>query len=185
MKVVRGPDGVSFKIVECTVRQSHVPTQAELAAEAKWKKDLERSWGRLPTWELPSSRRAYPELNIIYTGEFSLHIEGWGNGIRCKWADDKTQILEPCSTIRKMSRHREAGGSDCRAGTISKPRHSAEAILRGRLSGPRRAAASLSKSSPSKTDQSISFGSFMCASHLHSVAGIERRPYFSCSSPSS
>ena len=76
--------------------QNHVPTQDELAAEERRQRKLQRRWTSPNSWDTSglSYGRAYPEYDIIQTGELVLQIEGWNDGVRRTWADGKSQRVE-------------------------------------------------------------------------------------------
>jgi hypothetical protein len=97
MRVSIGSDSADFTITEQRKRETHVPTQEDLAAEERRQKKLQRYWNAPRSWDSNSENifdRAYPEFDVIYTGELVFQIEGYGEGVRRKWADGKTQSLE-------------------------------------------------------------------------------------------
>jgi hypothetical protein len=94
MTVCRQPDSATFTIVERTQKQMHVPTPEEVASEERRQKRLERRWRSPNPWDNVSFQRAYPEFDVIQTGQLILQVEGYGDGIRRSWSDGKTQRLE-------------------------------------------------------------------------------------------
>jgi hypothetical protein len=94
MTVRREPDSATFTIIERTQKQPHAPTPDELASEERRQKRLERRWRSPNPWDDISFQRAYPEFDVIQTGQLILQVEGYGDGIRRSWADGKTQRLE-------------------------------------------------------------------------------------------
>jgi hypothetical protein len=72
----------------------HVPTPEEVASEERRQKRLERRWRSPNPWDNVSFQRAYPEFDVIQTGQLILQVEGYGDGIRRSWSDGKTQRLE-------------------------------------------------------------------------------------------
>lgn len=97
MRVAVGIDSAEFTLLERTRREKHMPTDAELAAEARLKKKRERYWNSPRGWDdrVPNFyERAYPEFDTVYTGALVLAVEGYDLGLRRTWADGKTQTLE-------------------------------------------------------------------------------------------
>lgn len=99
MRVSVGPESATFTLKERTRREKHVPTPEDLAAEERRQKKLERYWSSR-SWDaspVNMFERAYPEFDVIYTGELVLQVEGYGDGVRRTWADGRTQTVESLS----------------------------------------------------------------------------------------
>ena len=94
MKVTVGPDSAVMTLKERTRTVAHVPTASELAEEARRKEQSERHWRNPGRYPAPPYGPVYPQKDIVWTGELSLEIEGYGDGVRRKWADGRTQRVE-------------------------------------------------------------------------------------------
>ena len=98
MGVSRNGDEAIFTLKERTRQQKHVPTEEELAANSaatETRKVLEIA-GLMARFALHAG---LPGFDTVYTGEFALQVEGYSDGVRRKWADGKTQTVNPCSMI--------------------------------------------------------------------------------------
>jgi hypothetical protein len=95
MSVSSEKDDVTFEIKERTKQVPHVLTEAEIAAEERRRKRLERpNYGRNRWDDIETFAPRPPEFDTVRAGEFGLEIHGWGGGIRRSWWDGKTQTLE-------------------------------------------------------------------------------------------
>lgn len=97
MRVSIGLDSIDFTVKENKKREKHVPTAEDLVAEDRRQKKLQLRWDSPGSWGAESDNlfeRAYPEFDVIYTGELVFQVEGYGEGVRRRWADGKTQTLE-------------------------------------------------------------------------------------------
>lgn len=94
MQVISGPDKAIFSLKERLSSAPHVPTPQEVAEEERRREQRERHWRNPSRWPVPPYGRSYPESDIIWTGELSIQIEGYSEGVRRKWADGRTQRLE-------------------------------------------------------------------------------------------
>jgi hypothetical protein len=88
-------DDITFEIEERTRQVPHVLTEAEIAAEERRRKQLERpNYGRNRWDDVETFAPPPPEFDTVRTVGFGLEIHGWGGGIRRSWWDGKTQTLE-------------------------------------------------------------------------------------------
>ena len=94
MAVLQGPESAAFTLRENTRRQEHIPTEAEQAAEEKRRIRLRKTFESIPGWLESPSARDYPQYDTVFTGQLAFQIEGYADGVRRKWADGKTQVLE-------------------------------------------------------------------------------------------
>lgn len=94
MKVLVGSDTAVLVLSERRRTVAHVPNAKELAEEARRQEQLERYWRNPTRWPQPPYGRVYPETDTIWTGELSIRIEGYSDGVRRTWADGRTQRLE-------------------------------------------------------------------------------------------
>jgi hypothetical protein len=96
MKCSRGPETLSFTLKERTRQEPHTPTEEDLAKEERRKKRIERAQGSSSWADLPYGiyQRAYPDFDTIFTGQFVLQVDGYGDGVRRTWADGKVQRIE-------------------------------------------------------------------------------------------
>ncbi|WP_133770246.1 hypothetical protein [Enterovirga rhinocerotis] len=94
MRVEVGPDSAILRLIERVRKVDHIPTAEEIEAEARRQKRLSRSWNDESTWFLGGYDRSYPEKDIIRTGQLSVQIEGYTEGVRRTWADGKLQTVE-------------------------------------------------------------------------------------------
>ncbi len=95
MSVAVEKDSVTFEIKERTKQVPHVLTDAEIAAEERRRKQLERPNYGLSRWDdFEAFAPRPPEFDTARTGAFGLEIHGWGSGLRRSWWDGKTQTLE-------------------------------------------------------------------------------------------
>jgi len=90
-----GKDAATFEIKEKTKQVPHVLTEAEIVAEEKRRKRLERqAYGR-SSWDVAEMfSPGPPKFDTVRTGELGLEVHGWGDGLRRSWRDGKTQTLE-------------------------------------------------------------------------------------------
>jgi len=94
MKVTVGSDSAILALSERTRTIAHAPTAGELAEEGRRQEQLERHWRNPARWPRPPYGRGYPEKDTVWTGELSIRIEGYSDGVRRTWADGRTQRLE-------------------------------------------------------------------------------------------
>ncbi|MGO4705794.1 hypothetical protein AB4072_08460 [Microvirga sp. 2MCAF38] len=95
MRIANGAERAEFSLKEITRSVPHEPTEAELAEEVRRQKRRERYWrGEIPWSNYSFQEKAYPEKDTLRTGQLFLQIEGYGDGVRRKWADGKTQTIE-------------------------------------------------------------------------------------------
>lgn len=94
MQVIAGPDKAIFNLKERVRTVPHVPTPQEVAEEERRQEQRERHWRNPSRWPHPPYGSVYPENDTIWTGELSIQIEGYSDGVRRKWADGRTQRLE-------------------------------------------------------------------------------------------
>ena len=97
VRVALAKDDLEFTLVERTKRTKHIPTPEETAAEQRRLKRRRQYWDspRLAD-DLDFNFRgpAYPEFDVICTGELVCQVQGFSEGIRRSWGDGKTQTLE-------------------------------------------------------------------------------------------
>jgi len=55
---------------------------------------MERYRRGLKPWEHLDHGRPYPDTDTVWTGRLSVKVDGYNRGLRCKWADGKTQTIE-------------------------------------------------------------------------------------------
>lgn len=94
MQVIAGPDKATFNLKERVRTVPHVPTPQEIAEEERRQEQRERHWRNPSRWPHPPYGSVYPENDTIWTGELSVQIEGYSDGVRRKWTDGRTQRLE-------------------------------------------------------------------------------------------
>jgi hypothetical protein len=94
MQIAVGKDTATFSLTERTQRVSHVPTSAELAEEARRQEQLERHWRNPSRWPRPPYGSAYPSHDLLWTGELTIQIDGYSDGVRRRWSDGRIQRLE-------------------------------------------------------------------------------------------
>jgi hypothetical protein len=97
VRVELAKDSLDFTIVERTKRVKHIPTSEETAAEQRRLKRRRQYWDspRLSDdLDFDFTRPAYPEFDVICTGELVCQVQGFSEGIRRSWGDGKTQTLE-------------------------------------------------------------------------------------------
>ncbi|WP_413992430.1 hypothetical protein ACMDCR_10245 [Labrys okinawensis] len=94
MQVAVGRDSVTFTLSERTQLVPHVPTPAELAEEARRKEQLERHYRNPSRWPRPPYGSVYPSHDTVWTGELTIQIDGYGDGVRRRWSDGRLQRLE-------------------------------------------------------------------------------------------
>lgn len=92
MRAARGPDDAVFRLTEILIKEPHVPTAEELAAEEKRQKRISRETG-WSTYAF-SNPRAYPDFDWVRKGQLTLAIDSNGSGARRTWSDGKIQTLE-------------------------------------------------------------------------------------------
>jgi hypothetical protein len=92
MRAARGRDDAVFRLTEILIKEPHIPTPEEVAAEEKRQKRISRETG-WSTYAL-SNPRAYPDFDWVRKGQFTLAIDSNGSGARRTWSDGKTQTLE-------------------------------------------------------------------------------------------
>ena len=96
--IERGADVAIIALTERTRREKHVPTPEDLAAEERRQKRVDRYFATRNPWSSTDSsglfEKAYPEFDIVRTGELVMHVEGWNDGIRRTWADGRIQRIE-------------------------------------------------------------------------------------------
>ena len=84
---IQGEESVDFKLSEKIAKVKHVPTAADLQAEAQRLRSGGRDYG---WWS-----KAYPEFDYLLTGTLKFSISLWGSrGRRLDWQDRKTFSLE-------------------------------------------------------------------------------------------
>jgi hypothetical protein len=90
-----GPDSVTFEIKEKTKQVPHVLTEAEIREEDRRRTRSERLSSRRTYWDdFETFFPSRPKFDTARTGELSLEIHGWGDGLRRSWRDGKMQVLE-------------------------------------------------------------------------------------------
>ena len=94
MQVERGRERIVFALKERAGTVKHVPTEAELAEEARRQVQRDRHWRNPERWPLSPDGRAYPETDTLRTGELLIQVESYVDGMRRTWADGRTQRLE-------------------------------------------------------------------------------------------
>jgi hypothetical protein len=93
MRVASPPDTLAFSLVERIEKRNHEPTMEDLSREERRQKKQERD-ARLGIWS-HGQERAYPEFDVIRTGELSIQIaDEYVRGLRRTWGDGKRQKLE-------------------------------------------------------------------------------------------
>ncbi len=92
MRATRGRDDAVFKLTEILIKEPHIPTPEEVAAEEKRQKRISRETG-WSTYAF-SNPRADPDFDRVRKGQFTLAIDSNGSGARRTWSDGKTQTLE-------------------------------------------------------------------------------------------
>lgn len=90
-----GQDSATFELKEKTKQVPHVLTEAEIQEDEKRRKRSQNLSARRLDWNdsetFPPSR---PQFDIMRTGELSIEVNGWGQGLRRSWRDGKMQVLE-------------------------------------------------------------------------------------------
>lgn len=94
MRIVAGQEKAEFSLKEVTRTVPHEPTEVELAEEARRQKRRERYWRGEIAWDYSFQGHAWPEKDIVRTGQLFLQIDGYSDGVRRKWADGKTRTME-------------------------------------------------------------------------------------------
>lgn len=92
MRATRDRDEAVFRLTEILIKEPHIPTPEEVAAEEKRQKRISRETG-WSTYAFSNSR-AYPDFDWVRKGQFTLAIDSNGSGARRTWSDGKTQTLE-------------------------------------------------------------------------------------------
>ena len=90
-----GQDSKTFELKEKTKQVPHVLTEAEIREDEKRRKRSQSPSARRLDWNdletFPSPR---PQFDTMRTGELSIEVHGWGDGLRRSWRDGKMQVLE-------------------------------------------------------------------------------------------
>jgi hypothetical protein len=87
-------DAVTFGIKEYTKHAPHVLTEAEIAMEEKRRGREEKVGRGRNSWDDVYFAPLPPAFDAVRTGEFSLKVNGWNDGLRRSWRDGKKQTLE-------------------------------------------------------------------------------------------
>ncbi len=90
-----GHDSATFELKEKTKQVPHVLTEVEIREDEKRRKRSQSLTVRRLDWNdfetFPSPR---PQFDTVRTGELSIEVHGWGQGLRRSWRDGKMQVLE-------------------------------------------------------------------------------------------
>lgn len=78
MALVAGPDKIAFTVTERSRGEKHEPTDEELELQAKYDQQADRA-RRRDDWSAYTSlfgKKAYPEIDIVYSGQLVFSVEG-------------------------------------------------------------------------------------------------------------
>lgn len=95
MSLAVGSDKIAFTLAERSRGERHEPTAEELELQAKYDERAERA-RRRNDWSDYTlfGKKAYPGIDIVYSGQLAFSIEGYSHGLRRTFADGKTQTVE-------------------------------------------------------------------------------------------
>lgn len=96
MKITVGKDTIAFTLTEKFKRQKHIPTAQEQEIYDQRLARRQRAADR-GNWDLYRSlphERPWPEFDTVYSGQLSLTVDGWSDGLRRTWADGKKQRID-------------------------------------------------------------------------------------------
>lgn len=95
MIAVRGPDTVSFRLIEETENVPIPPTAKEIAEAERERKRNEELARRNPELAALGMYRTRDRTRTekVPTGRLLFEIDGWGDGLRRRWRDNKTKQI--------------------------------------------------------------------------------------------